>query len=142
VKESRTRSSERTAKGTFDFEYEFSRLNRAVSGDETIKIRDGEIERMRARLSGDYDSATLAADIVRRANERLTPGKRPRPGWVPLHLLGKNHESATRKRGDRASLRVARSLFGAGCSLALKAHRVPVAASDPGLARSADSAGL
>jgi len=30
----------------------------------------------------------------------------------------------------------------AGCSFALKAHRVPVAASDPGLARTADSAGL
>lgn len=75
----------------FDFEAEFTRLNRATRVEEIVKIRDAaEVERIRARLSGDADNAALAADIVRRANERLIPGKRQRRGYVPLHVLGKS----------------------------------------------------
>ncbi len=74
----------------FDFETEFIRLSHATSVEEIVKIRDNaESKRIRARLSGDAESATLAADIVRRANERLATGKGQRRGWVPLHLLGK-----------------------------------------------------
>ncbi len=74
----------------FDFETEFIRLSRTTGVEEIVEIRDNaEIERIRAQLSGDAESATLAADIVRRANERLATGKGQRCGWVPLHLLGK-----------------------------------------------------
>jgi hypothetical protein len=84
---------ENRKKHRFDFEAEFTRLGRATGADEILNIRDAaEVERMRARLSGDTNRATLAADIVRRANERLTSGKGQRRGWVPLHLLGKSQK--------------------------------------------------
>ena len=70
------------------YETEFARLSAAKTPEEIIAIRDeAEIARIKAHLDGDTQTETLATDIVRRANKRLT-GKKGR-GWVPLSALAK-----------------------------------------------------
>ena len=70
------------------YEAEFTRLSRAGTPEEIITIRDeAEIARIKAHLASDKQTEALAADIVRRANQRLTSQRRR--GWVPLSALSK-----------------------------------------------------
>jgi len=70
------------------YENEFTRLNAAKTPKEIVAIRDeAEIARITPHVDGDAETETLAADIVRRANQRLTGQKGRR--WVPLSALAK-----------------------------------------------------
>ena len=76
---------------TWRFEDAFAALNAAATEDELKAIRDrAEVERIRAQLANDSQTATLAADIASRATAKL-PGERAhkhgrrRTGWIPLH---------------------------------------------------------
>ena len=70
------------------YETEFTRLSKAKTPEEITIVRDeAELARIKAHLAGDSQSEALAADIVRRANQRLS-NQRGR-GWIPLSALSK-----------------------------------------------------
>ena len=82
------------------YEEIFTRLNKASTVDEVVAIRDeAEVARIKARLAGDLQTETLAADIVARANQKSlsfashhteSHGTQQRNTWVPLHSLRTN----------------------------------------------------
>jgi hypothetical protein len=70
------------------YETQFTRLRAAKTPEEIVAIRDeAESARIKAHLAGDKQTEALAADIVRRANERLA--HRRGRGWLPLSALAK-----------------------------------------------------
>ena len=80
------------------YEEIFTRLSRAATLDEVISIRDqAAVARIKARLAGDLQTETLAADIVSRANQKSLTldrhhkgarGRKMGSSWLPLHSLG------------------------------------------------------
>jgi len=72
------------------YEEIFTRLNRAKTTEEITAIRDEAAAfQVRARVAGNDETAVLAADIVKRATEKLTRHKPQRARWVPLSALNK-----------------------------------------------------